>query len=215
MAKVTALKMQARNKNRVNVYLDGEFAFGLAKIEAARLRVGQTLNEADLERLKQADTDETAFEKAIKFISYRSRSEAEVRQNLKKKDVPERVIEDVLTRLRRVGLVDDAGFARSWVEARSASRPKGKRALKVELRQKGLPQKTIEKALAGVDDAAAARQLATARAPRLKGLPERDFRRKLSEYLARRGIDYETISEAVERAWREHGDDSNSTESED
>jgi regulatory protein len=214
MVKITALKVQARNKNRVNVYLDDAFAFGLAKIEAARLRVGQTLSEADVERLKQADVAESAYEMALKFISYRSRSEAEVRQNLKKKDVAEDVIDGALARLRRAGLVDDDGFARYWVENRSAFRPKGKRALKVELKQKGVPPKAIEEALAGTDDVAVARQLAAARAPRLKGLPERDFRRKLSEYLARRGIDYETISEAVDRAWREHGGE-HSTESED
>ena len=54
MAKVTALKVQARNKNRVNVYLDGEFAFGLVKIEAVRLRLGQELSESAVAALKSA-----------------------------------------------------------------------------------------------------------------------------------------------------------------
>ena len=85
MVKVTALKVQAKNKNRVNVYLDGEFAFGVVKIEAAKLRLGQVLSDADIERIKKSDESEIAFEKAVKFISYRPRSEKEVRQSLRKR----------------------------------------------------------------------------------------------------------------------------------
>lgn len=216
MPKVTALKVQARNKNRANVYLDGVFAFGLVKIEAARLRIGQELSDADIERLKQTDTAEMAYEQALKFISYRPRSEAEVRQHLKKKDVSDSKIENALTRLRNAGLVNDEQFARYWVETRAAFRPKGKRALKAELRAKGVAASEMEASLSETSDVEVARQLADKRARRLKGLPWLDFRRKLSEYLARRGIDYEVISDAVERAWREHGDGSEkTTESED
>jgi len=217
MAKVTALKVQARNKSRVNVYLDGEFAFGLVKIEAARLHIGQELSEADVERLKQTDASETAYEQALKFISYRPRSEAEVRQNLKRKEWTDSEIEAVLTRLRNAGLLSDKDFAKYWVETRAAFRPKGKRALQAELRAKGVAASEVATALLQTNDADAARQLADKRAKRLKDLPWPDFRRKLSEYLARRGIDYDTISEAVERAWRGlHGDGSNTfSESED
>ena len=218
MPKVTALKMQARNKNRVNVYLDGEYAFGLVKIEAARLKIGQVLSEADIERLKQADGLESAYEKALNFLSYRPRSEAEMRRYLKKKQMPEEQQEVVVARLRRAGLVDDPTFAEQWVENRAAFKPKGKRALKAELRAKGVPAKDIEAALVGVDETAAARQSAAARAPRLirQKLSKMDFKRRLGEYLARRGFDYETITGAVERAWRDNGgDDSDSDESED
>jgi regulatory protein len=157
MPKITALKVQARNKNRVNVYLDGEFAFGLVKIEAVRLRLGQELSGADVERLKQADTAETAYEQALKFISYRPRSESEVRQHLKKKELSDSEIENVLARLRNAGLVNDEAFAKYWVETRAAFRPKGKRALKAELRAKGVAVPDVETALADTNDAEAAR----------------------------------------------------------
>ncbi len=207
MPKITALKVQARNKNRVNVYLDGEFAFGLVKIEAARLKIGQALSAADIERLKQTDTAEMVYEKALKFLAYRPRSEAEIRAYLKKKEIGEAPAQAVIERLRRAGLVNDAEFAGQWVENRATFRPKAKRALKAELRAKGVGDHEIEAALAGVDEAEAVRQLAAARAPRLirQKLNKQDFKRKLGEYLARRGFDYETISEAVERAWRESG----------
>ncbi len=219
---MTALKVQTRNRDRVNVYLDGEFAFGLAKIEAIRLRLGQSLTKTDIARLKQADTFEWAYESALKFLSHRPRSESEVRTYFKKKErkkkkeaeqkgeddlraIDEGVVEAVIERLRRAGLVNDEGFAQFWVENRTAFRPKGKRALQAEMRAKGLPASAIDAALVNADDTAVAEQLAAARARRLKDLPEPEFKRKLSDYLARRGIGYDVISEAVERAWRELG----------
>lgn len=218
------MRLQTRNKNRVNVFIDDQFAFGLTKIEAARLRLGQVLTEDDVARLKHADAFETAYEKALRFLSSRPRSEAEVRQNLKKPRPPKRnkgerlpaekppplpddIVDAVIARLRRADLINDEAFAQYWVENRGAFRPKGKRALVAELRAKGLSQHTVAAAVADTDDMAVAHQLAQERAPRLKGLPKQDFRRKLSEYLARRGVGFDAISDAVERAWREHGGD--------
>ena len=220
MPTITALKVQTRNKDRVNVYLDGEFAFGLAKIEAIRLRLGQSLTDTDIARLKQADTFEWTYESALRFLSHRPRSESEVRAYFKKKErkkkkeaeqtgeddlraIDEGVVQAVIERLRRAGLVNDEGFAQFWVENRTAFRPKGKRALQAEMRAKGLSASAIDAALVNADDTAVAGQLAAARARRLKDLPEPEFKRKLSDYLARRGIGYDVISEAVERAWRD------------
>lgn len=215
MQKVTALKVQVRNKNRVNVYLDGEFAFGLVKIEAAKLRLGQVLSDADIERIKESDESEMAFEKAVKFISYRPRSEKEVRDNLKKKEITAGLIDEAIARLKRVGLLNDEQFAQMWVESRSHSKPKGTRALKIELRQKGLSREAADAAVAGTDDVEVARRLAASRAPRLKKLNKMEFKRKLGDYLARRGISYEILSEVVERAWREFGEGENNLENED
>lgn len=215
MAKVTALKVQAKNKNRVNVYLDGEFAFGVVKIEAAKLRLGQVLSDADIGRIKKSDESEMAFEKAVKFISYRPRSEKEVRQNLKKKEIEAGLIDEVVERLKRAGLLNDEQFAQMWVESRSQSKPKGTRVLKIELRQKGLSREAVDAAVAGTDDAEVARRLAASRAPRLKKLPKIEFRRKLGDYLARRGINYEIILEVVEQAWQEFGEGNNTLENED
>ncbi|MBI5054484.1 MAG: RecX family transcriptional regulator [Chloroflexi bacterium] len=215
MPKITALKVQARNKNRVNVYLDDEFAFGLVMIEAAKLHLGQVLSDADIERIKKSDDSEMAFEKAVKFISYRPRSEKEVRQNLKKKEIEAGLIDEAVQRLKRVGLLNDEQFAQMWVESRSHSKPKGRRALKIELRQKGLSREAVDAAVAGTNDEEVARRLAASRAPRLKKLPKIEFRRKLGSYLARRGINYEIILEVVERAWQEFGEGNGTLENED
>lgn len=195
---ITALRFQKRNKNRVNVYLDGQFAFGLVAIEAARLRVGQALSDNDVARLQMRDEVERAYERALNFLSYRPRSEAEVRRNLRKKDVEDEVVEVVVERLTRALVLDDREFARYWVENRLQFNPRGVRALRHELREKGVPAPIIADTLADCDEEAAARKAAEAGARRLARLEPRDFRRRLGAYLARRGFSYAVIGPLVE-----------------
>src|SRR5574340_1504638 len=118
MRTITAIEVQKNNPNRVNIYLDGEFAFGLARITAAWLKTGQKLDEEKIERLQAEDARERAYQQAMLFLSYRARSEAEIRQNLKKHEIPEAVIEATLERLREEKLANDPEFARTWVENR-------------------------------------------------------------------------------------------------
>jgi len=195
---ITALHVQKRNKNRVSVYLDGQFAFGLAAVKAVCLRVGQVLEDDDIARLCKQDEAERAYERALNFLSYRPRSEAEVRRNLRRKNVEDEVAEVVVERLTRVGLLDDREFARYWIDNRRQFKPRGARALRHELRQKGVSSSIIDHALVGFDEEAAARKAAEARVRRLAHLDPDDFRRKLSAYLARRGFFYSVIAPIVE-----------------
>lgn len=200
---ITALKTQKRNKERVNVYLDGRFAFGLAAIEAARLRVGQTLSDDDIVRLQEQDDVERAYERALNYLSYRPRSTWEVERNLKKKDVEEPVIEAVVTRLARAGLLDDREFARYWVDNRTRFNPRGFRGLRHELRQRGVSREIIDEALQALDEEAAARKAVEAGIRRLSNAEPADFRRKLQGYLARRGFSYAVIKPLVQEKLEE------------
>ena len=201
--KVTALKIQARNKARVNVYLDGKFAFGLAKIVAARLAIGQELEAAAIERLKASDDTEASYERALKFLGPRPRSEAEVRRRLKEKGIEPATIDEVVARLTRAGLVNDQAFASYWVENRVTFRPRSSRAIRQELKQKGVSEDVLREALTATNDDEAAYTLAAKRAARLAGLEKQEFRRKLGQFLAQRGFNYDTIEPVVERVWRE------------
>ena len=144
---VTALKVQKRNRRRVNVYIDGRFAFGLAAIEAMRLSIGQHLSDAEIVRLKEKDQVEAAYERALNFLSYRPRSVVEVRRYLteKKFDVP--TVDEVIARLSRVDLLDDKVFAQFWLENRDTFKPRSVRALRYELRQKGISDSIIDELL--------------------------------------------------------------------
>lgn len=203
MAKITAIESQKRDPNRVNIHLDGEFAFSLSRVAAAWLKVGQELSEEKLSSLKAEDARERALQQAMLFLSYRARSESEIRQNLRKHEIPEDIIERTLERLRETRLADDNQFARAWVENRNTFRPRGRRALTMELRQKGIQEDAAHSALAEVDEEALAYSAGLKRARRLEVLEWNEFRRKLSEFLARRGFPYSVIAPVVSRIWNE------------
>ena len=203
MGKITALTRQKRNPDRINVYLDGVFAFGVAAITAVSLRVGQTLTQSQIDSLQGTDLEEKAKNVAIRFIEYRPRSISETRQHLQKKEYPEDVIERVLDRLAAVDLLNDTAFARYWVEQREAFKPRSRMALQQELRQKGIDRAVIETAVAELDELAAATQAAQAKARRWRTLPEQEFNKKLAGFLQRRGFNYEIVREVTEALWQD------------
>jgi len=202
--KITAIEPQQKNSQRVNVYLDGEFAFGLASILAAWLKVGQELSEEKIASLKTDDESEITYLKALHFLSYRPRSSAEVHQNLTKRGISDTLAKATVSRLQSSGLVNDNAFAQAWVENRNTFRPRSKSALRMELRQKGLNDETIQSVLdEQVDEQALAFEAARKYARRLAGLEWPEFRQKLGGFLARRGFSYTTLAPVVSEVWKE------------
>lgn len=196
---ITELKFQQRNKERVNIYLDGEYAFGLDAVEAARLHKGQVLSEAEIAELKAQDERNRAFDRAVQFLSYRPRSRVEVERYLRGKSIDEVVRDDVIARLERAKYLDDEAFARFWLENRERFRPRGERALRYELRQKGVSDEIIAHVLSDLDDEASAWRAVEGRLFRWANLPGDEFRQKVVGYLSRRGFDYNTISLTLEK----------------
>jgi len=201
--RITALKLQKRNHQRVNVYLDGEYAFGLARIVAAWLAVGAELSDEKIGQLQAEDQRELAYQRALDLINFRPRTEVEICQNLHSHKMEEEIIQYVLERLKENGLVNDAGFAQIWVDNRAELRPRSRRALAFELRQHGVDSDIIEQTLDNVDDSAMAYQAAQRQAQKIKNYEWREFRLKMLRYLAQRGFSYEVSAEATHRTWDE------------
>jgi regulatory protein len=200
---ITGLKVQKKNPDRVSVYLDGRFAFGLPAIVAARLKVGQTLSDAEIEALQVEGNEEKEYNRALDYLSYRPRSRREIELYLQKRGVPETQIEAIAGRLERAGLLDDEAFARFWVENRERFRPRGLRALRYELRNKGVSDEIINLALESVDAQESAYRSAAKKARQLSGQDQRTFYRKMIAFLSRRGFAYEVAREATDRYWGE------------
>jgi regulatory protein len=201
--KITTLEVQKRNPDRVSVYLDGRFAFGLPAIVAARLARGQFLSNAEVAELQEEGAAEEAYNRALHFLSFRPRSRAEIEGYLEKRSVNAPQIEKIVARLERAGLLDDEAFAQYWVENRERFRPRGLRALRFELRNKGIRDDTIERALASVNVLDSAYRSAGRKARQLRNTDRQTFFRKLVEYLARRGFSYDVARETAERLWTE------------
>lgn len=204
MQTITAIEPQKKNPRRVNIHLDGEFAFGLSRTAAGWLQVGQHLSEEKIAALQREDSREGAMQQALLLLAYRPRSVAEVRRNLIRHDYAPEVVDATLERLTADGLLGDDEFARAWIENRNTFRPRGKRVLRLELRQKGISDEAIGRALAGTADEQALALAAGRRyARRLDGLDWPEFRTKLAAHLGRRGFSYEVASWATSQIWQE------------
>ena len=209
---ITAIEIQKKNPNRVNIYLDNQFAFGLSRIVAAWLSKGQVLTEEKIAALQMDDSREVAMQKALYFLGYRARSMQEVRANLQKHEIPEAVIELTLQRLQENNLLNDDLFARTWVENRNTFRPRSRRVLAMELRHKGLEDNLIQTILTeNVDEQTLALQAARKHLRKVQGLAWQEFRQKLGSFLGRRGFSYDVSVTVVRLIWDElHSEDDQS-----
>jgi regulatory protein len=201
---ITAIEPQQKNLQRVNIYLNGEFVFGLARITAGWLKVGQELTEEKIAALQAEDANEMAYQKALHFLSFRPRSSAEVRRNLSKRGVSESLVDLTVERLQLAGLLNDLEFARAWIENRNIFQPRSKSYLRLELHRKGISDEIVQPLLdEQVNEEALAYEAARKYARRLAGLEWLEFRQKLSGFLARRGFSYTTQSPVVSEVWNE------------
>ena len=206
MKKVTAIRSGKRGK-RVNIFLDDKFAFSLEAEVAVKqgLGVEQELSGGDIEALTKADLFHRCLNAALQYLSYRPRSEAELRQRLHRRGFDGDNVETALAKLRERGLVDDLAFAQFWKDNRQSFSPRSQWLTRLELRQKGVADDIIDQVVAEVDDGDSAYRAAVSRARSLALSDYHSFRRRLGEYLKRRGFGYGVISHTVERVWQEQG----------
>ena len=204
---ITAIKAQKRNPQRVSIYLDGEFAFGLSRFVAAWLKPGRKLSESEIEKLQKDDTYEIALQKAMQFINHRPRSIEETRRRLKDKGFDDAVIETTLRKLIDQHWLDDLDFSRQWIENRNAFRPRSDRLLSHELRLKGVAEDAIVQTLDkyGGDENDLAYQAGIKKAQQCRQATRLDFLKKVGGFLSRRGFHYGIVKPTVERLWQEYG----------
>lgn len=150
-------------------------------------------------------TIEDEFKKAktlaFQFLKVRNRSEKEVRAQLLKKKISGKVIEQTVFHLKKIALINDRQFARDWIAMR-LQRPWGRWRIFFELKQKGVSDEILEEEItAGPRPESEERiveMLARKRLERYKNLDETKQKRRVFEYLARRGFDVDMITKVIE-----------------
>ncbi len=208
---ITAMRFQKRDKERVNLFLDDAYAFPLPAVVAAELRIGQQLSEREIGALKEADLHIRGYNRALRFLAVRPRSQAEVRRNLEAfrprggRRLGEAQIESIIAKLHEQEFLDDRVFARFWVEQRNRFRPIAPRALRYELRLKGVDDSVAEEIIDEMSDAASAcEDAARSRLYRWREETDpRQFRRKMGSFLQRRGFGWDVAGEVIDRVWQE------------
>jgi regulatory protein len=204
MAVITTIQ-KLRFKRRADIWLDGERAFSLSLeiIAVAGLAPGRELAAAEAAALRDQDERSQAVEGALKLLALGPRSERDLRLRLRRRGLGRPAVDHALARMRELGYLDDAAFARSYVESRQAVTPRSRRFLAFELRQKGVDKDAATPALETVADEEAAYLAAQRRLRSLRGVDHATFQRRLGSFLAARGFGYGTARAVIDRCWRE------------
>lgn len=208
MPTVTGLRPAGSDDDRLRVEVDGrrEGELPAARAERMDLREGRSLTGEELDRLRSEVHRQEAMDRALNYLSYRPRSEAELERKLRAGDFSEDAARHAVERCRELGYVDDLEFARSHVRDRVRLKPRGVRRLRDELRKKGVDEETAGKAIrrafreAGVTERDLLERAAEKKWAELEGEDPVGERRRFRSYLSRRGFPFAHIRD-VEREY--------------
>lgn len=190
MSKITKIEEQKKKKNRVNIYIDGEFSLGLYKgtILKFHLYEGKQITKPELSEIQQFEALQDAKEKTLNFLSYRTRSKKEIKNYLYKKHFDGEIIYKIINDFENSGLIDDKTFAEIWVKDRSKRNPKGNLILTKELIEKGISEDIINLVLKNINEKENAKRAASKAIKKYRN--KNTFKEKVISYLSRRGFPY-------------------------
>jgi regulatory protein len=204
LKKITSIEIQAKNKDRVNVFLDNEFAFGLYQdvLLKAGIGKGDELSPERIEQILVMENRKKAMNKAYRLLAYRARSKKELVDRLSREGYAASIINDVIAELERLELMNDQVFAIQYTRTRMVSRPVGAFMLQRELAEKGIPpefvQIGIEEAFKEKSEREVAVMLARKKKDAMKNVEETKARKRVSDFLIRRGFHWDIVKDILE-----------------
>lgn len=200
--KITELKQGVKDGNRVNVYVNGRFAFSLSvkQVVDFEIKVGRVISEEELEKFKKESEFGKLYQRTLEWVFSRPHSEKETREYLWRKlvgrkkttDEIHEIIARVVEKMKSMGYLDDQRFSEWYVENRFVKKGVSARRLKMELAKKGVSKDIIEEVLKSTDrndEEEILKIIAKKRA--------RYDDRGLIQYLCRQGFRYDLVLEEV------------------
>jgi regulatory protein len=202
--RITSLQPHARDSKRVHLHVGGAFRMTVALelVLELRLRVGDEVSDEQLQSLEDRNQRWRAKDAALNLLSFRARSEDELRRRLAGKGFSDEIAGECVAELAQGGLVDDASFAESFLRDRLRFRPRGSQLLLHELRTRGVnvdvARATLDEVLEqeSVSETQLARHAASKWSRRDSETALR-ARRRLYSFLARRGFSPDAIQEVI------------------
>jgi regulatory protein len=201
---ITAVE-RIRYKRRSDIWIDGERAFslGLELIALHGVRAGRDIDAAEMAELRDLDERQQAVEASLKLLSQSPRSEKDLRERLRRRGLGRPAVDAALARMRELGYLDDARFAKSYVELRQMLTPRSRRYLAFELGRRGVARDLAAPALDEVSDEDAAYAAAQRRLSSLRAADHATFQKRLGAFLAGRGFGYGIARATIARCWAE------------
>jgi regulatory protein len=193
--KITAIKQQVKNQERVSIFVDGKygFSFSLDELVKYKLKNNQELTEADVKKYKKLSADGKLRGRALEWLMNRPHSEREFRDYLYRKKAEPEQIENFIQEFTGKGYLDNAKFA-VWFAELQARRGKSDRAIKSELFKKGIGREVVEETLAG-EESDEAERLKALIDKKQKTSRYKDDPVKLAKYLTSQGFPYSLVKE--------------------
>lgn len=192
--RVTAIERPRRGSPSVDIYIDGEFWRTMNKsvAERAGVKAGLALHTDHTSRTIDTEEDKVAEDIALRLLTYRPRSVAEIRTRLTDSGLGPESVGRLIDRFTRSGYLDDSDFARAWIDERTRVKRYGRRRIASELIARGVDQRLFETELDAFcpdeDEPARAEQLLLEKYPDGEQLMEPDAQRRAYQWLARRGF---------------------------
>jgi len=199
---ITSIEEQ-KKKGRYNIFLDGEYAFGLYKetIYHFGLRSKEELNDKKIEELKSYDEINFGKKVAYRFLNFKPRSEKEVRTKLKGHKLSDESIDKILDSLKEFKFVNDEQYAKMYIESRVSLKPEGRRSLKIKLAQKGIgketSEKTVEENYTEETEFQKALDLVTKYQKKVKAKTPIEKKQKCYRHLLSKGFSYDLINRVL------------------
>lgn len=195
--KITKIEAQVKRRGRYSIFVDDQFAFGLSEtglIESG-ISIGLEIDEKRLAELKDRSDFDKIYGRVLDLLARRSRSEWEISDYLKRKQVDEETASEILNKLSSRGYVNDEKFARSWVESRRLLKATSKRKLSLELRQKRISDQIITQVIQ--EDETDEQDVLKKLIEKKRSQTRYQDDMKLIAYLARQGFSYGDIKETL------------------
>lgn len=202
MTVISKITTQKKNTSRYNIFINDEYAFSVdeAVFIKFQLKKGKTLSPLDIQQIQFHDTIEKAYTMALHFLSYRMRSELEVRQYLIGKNIELIVINEIIHKLYHHNYLNDLDFAKAFVRTQMSSGEKGPRIIQISLKEKGIREPYIEEAMDEFPHSMQieqAERLAKKMVKKENKLSERALKQKLEAMLHRKGFMSDVVAEVV------------------
>lgn len=210
--KIDKIEVQKNNKEKVNIYADGKYAFSLTfnGLLESKIHEGDELTEEQAEKIKNKDAPGLATLKAIDILSYSMKTEKELIRKLKEKKFPDEAILHAVEKMKTYGYIDDSAYVSSYITSKAIPNNWGEQKIISMLLQKGVDINVIKEKMEEVysddDKLSSATRAAEKYARKLSGIDSKKAKQKLYQHLMSKGYKYDVIKQVCRKVL-EGGDD--------